>query len=267
MNGLYNNNSLVNNSGLVDGLINGMNDNYISKNNGFINNELVLYLDADDKNSIRDSTTTWFDLSGKGNNGTFTNGPFYSPFMGGSINFDGVNDYVSIANTTDLNFGSGDFTIEFWLYPKIPIPGGTLLSINANASYYAALRCQLDETAGPGFLTSTTGTSWVTYSTFTGSTNSRWNRGTFNHLVFTRRGENIFIYVNGSISNIYTPSGGTIGSLMSFSGSTVNRLGHISGSINSYYSGIISLLRIYKTSLTPSQILINYNLSKNRYFK
>ena len=33
----------------------------------------------------------------------------------GSVSFDG-NDYLSIADSADFNLGSGDFTIECWVY-------------------------------------------------------------------------------------------------------------------------------------------------------
>ena len=34
----------------------------------------------------------------------------------GSVSFDGSNDYLSIADSNDFNLGSGDFTIEAWVY-------------------------------------------------------------------------------------------------------------------------------------------------------
>jgi hypothetical protein len=32
-----------------------------------------------------------------------------------SLSFDGIDDYVSIADDGTLNFGSGNFTVEFWV--------------------------------------------------------------------------------------------------------------------------------------------------------
>ena len=50
-----------------------------------VDSGLVLALDAADRNSYPGSGTTWTDLSGRGNNGTLTNGPTYSSVNGGSI--------------------------------------------------------------------------------------------------------------------------------------------------------------------------------------
>jgi hypothetical protein len=55
---------------------------------------LQLYLDAGLSSSYPGSGTTWTDLSGNGRNGTLTNGPTYSAADGGSIVFDGTNDFV-----------------------------------------------------------------------------------------------------------------------------------------------------------------------------
>ena len=57
---------------------------------------LVLALDAGNLKSYPTTGTTWTDLSGRGNTGTLTNGPTYSSANGGSIVFDGVNDYVTV---------------------------------------------------------------------------------------------------------------------------------------------------------------------------
>jgi hypothetical protein len=55
---------------------------------------LQLYLDAGNASSYPGSGTTWTDLSVNGRNGTLTNGPTYSATNGGSIVFDGTNDFV-----------------------------------------------------------------------------------------------------------------------------------------------------------------------------
>jgi len=55
---------------------------------------LQLYLDAGNASSYPGSGTAWTDLSGNSRNGTLTNGPTYSSADGGSIVFDGSNDYV-----------------------------------------------------------------------------------------------------------------------------------------------------------------------------
>jgi hypothetical protein len=61
-----------------------------------ITDGLVLYLDAGNPASYPGSGTTWFDLSGNGNNGTLVNGVGYTSDNLGSLVFDGVDDYVNV---------------------------------------------------------------------------------------------------------------------------------------------------------------------------
>lgn len=60
---------------------------------------LQLYLDAGNASSYPGSGTTWTDLSGNSRTGTLTNGPTYSATNGGSIVFDGSNDYVQCSGS------------------------------------------------------------------------------------------------------------------------------------------------------------------------
>jgi hypothetical protein len=70
-------------------------------NGKIVTNGLVLCLDAADRTSYLGSGTTWFDLAGS-NNGTLTNGPTFNSTNGGSIVFDGVDDYAVSNNFTSI---------------------------------------------------------------------------------------------------------------------------------------------------------------------
>ena len=78
---------------------------------------LVLALDAADRNSYPGTGTAWTDLSGNGNNGTLTNGPTYNSANGGSIVFDGSNDYVNFSYNSSLNIGGLNITLSSWVRP------------------------------------------------------------------------------------------------------------------------------------------------------
>ena len=70
---------------------------------------LVLYLDAANTKSYASGSTAWNDLVGI-NNGTLVNGPTFNSANGGSIVFDGSNDYVS----TTYNAVLTNFTFCAW---------------------------------------------------------------------------------------------------------------------------------------------------------
>ena len=75
---------------------------------------LVLYLDAGSPNSFYSPTagTTWKDISGNSNNGILVNGPTYNSANGGSIVFDGVDDYCSGSILVPSSL-----TVNFWFKP------------------------------------------------------------------------------------------------------------------------------------------------------
>lgn len=57
--------------------------------------------------------TTLSDLSGRGNNGTLTNGPTFSSANGGSIVFDAVDDRFSGSFVCNKTY----YSVDFWCYP------------------------------------------------------------------------------------------------------------------------------------------------------
>jgi hypothetical protein len=59
-----------------------------------VTTNLSMFLDAGNASSYPGSGTDWTDLSGNSRNGTLTNGPTYTSADGGSIVFDGINDFV-----------------------------------------------------------------------------------------------------------------------------------------------------------------------------
>ena len=85
---------------------------------------LRLYYDMSIPACYNGSGTAIYDISANGNNGTLTNGPTFSSANGGSIVFDGSNDYIE-TNTTSIISGNQSFTIESF-YTITGAAGGAL---------------------------------------------------------------------------------------------------------------------------------------------
>lgn len=103
----------------------------ISSNNLGITNGLVGYWTFDGK-YLTNATAT--DISGQGNDGVLVNSP--RPVIGKvgqGLNFfpnnTDTNAYVSIGNPSVLNFGSGDFSIAFWMKGKGYMAQGSSVNI------------------------------------------------------------------------------------------------------------------------------------------
>lgn len=77
---------------------------------------LVLCLDAAISKSYPGSGSTWYDLSGRGNNGTLVNSPIYNTGNKGYFVLGNTNGYVSVPDTTDFDFDY--MTLEYVLRPR-----------------------------------------------------------------------------------------------------------------------------------------------------
>ena len=88
---------------------------------------LVFCVDAGDKMSYPGAGTTWTDLSKNRNNGTLTNGPTFNSANGGSIVFDGTNDYANMSNFNFFNYC--DYNKPFSLCARCKLSGTSFQQI------------------------------------------------------------------------------------------------------------------------------------------
>jgi hypothetical protein len=227
---------------------------------------LVLYLDAANTKSYVSGSTTWNDISRGGVNGTLVNGPTFSSANGGSIVFDGTNDYISFGSfstTSPLSFTSGSFTLEHWVKPTALQPGTYFGLTNmiltkgpASTFNYAT---QITTSGSVSFIHRDNSESLI-FNTFTiGNI-----LNTVSHLVFAANssGTQILLYVNGILSGTQNLTGKPItpynNDLVSVGG------GNITNS-NAAFIGNIYINRIYNRTLSAQEILQNYNATKSRF--
>jgi hypothetical protein len=90
----------------------------VSYQGKIVTDGLVLNLDAGNRKSYPGSGTIWYDRAGT-NNGTLTNGPTYSSSNGGSIVFDGTNDYSETTNPSNVH--NQNFTLSVWVNPAVNV--------------------------------------------------------------------------------------------------------------------------------------------------
>jgi hypothetical protein len=181
------------------------------------------------------------DQSGKNNLETVGNAQVSTAvkkYGSTSMYFDGTGDYLSILSSPNLNFGTGDFTIEFWFYA--PAQGTTRTAfIGADVAYGANFwTIQLNNTS-PAY--SSRIQLWcynmnAAAVVAVGSTTLSVN--TWYHVAVVRNGSAITIYVNGT-------SDGTATSSASLDGG-VSQAISIAKNSTDYYTGYIDDLRITK---------------------
>ena len=234
----------------------------VGYNPRIVTDGLVLALDAGNTKSYPGSGTAWTDTVGD-NNGTLTNGPTYSSDDGGSIVFDGTNDYVQLSASSDLNFGTGNFTIEGWFNKGATTSLQTLLCSN---KYYTGgnngnwiLRIS---SATQIALATYDGTGNLEYTEFSASTSV----DTWHHFALVREGtgtNETKFYLDGVLKGSMTVS-----KSLTDAGTNGLRIGEESDSApgNAPFNGKISNVKLYKgKALTETEVLQNYNANKGRY--
>jgi hypothetical protein len=212
---------------------------------------LVLHLDAGRAESFGGDGTTWRDLSGQGNNGTLVNGVGFSAEDGGSLEFDGVNDYVQKSSAT-INLSAG-VTMEM-MFKSTDMNSRVqgFMQFNTHPNYINFY------TPGNGFLRWET---WVPVPTAGGSytTPTTLSNNTWYHAVGTYTNGSSVLYINGNSVASASQTPGTYSS--SYTGNIV--IGAYAG----YMSGNIAIAKLYNRALTAAEVRQNYNAVKGRYEK
>ena len=158
-----------------------------------------------------------------------------SKFGGGSIAFDGTGDYLTVPVNSNTTFGSGNFTIEFWIWFNTLSPIYRFLSWGTNSSFYGT-RLETDSVGNINLYMSTNDSSFALTS---GAMSSGYTTQVWHHLALVRNGNNINFYKDGT--SIYSGS---------LSGSLIDGLYNTIGALAPYnqdnFNGYIDDFRITK---------------------
>lgn len=153
-------------------------------------------------------------------------------FIGSTQRVGGVNSQLTIPNSAAYQFGTGDFTIEFFMYRDTDFAGGTIIALNASgAGNWAITRQNGVINWHPAYNGNAVGAG-VTLATQT--------QNTWHHFAIVRIAGILTVYFNGVV--IWTAANTT-----DYNGTGQLVMGYGSvGASYGYYEGYISNLRIVK---------------------
>ena len=218
----------------------------------------VLYLDAGNTKSYPGSGTTWTDLSGNGNHGTLVNGPTYNSANGGSIVFDGVNDYASVTYAASLNTPTGA-TYSLWMKNTSSFAGeflsrgiadSGLNSDNPRLYHYANNQVYIDWNNLATQDRYVNAASYIELST--------------NCLAFVfSPGAPFLFYANGvQVAVVMSGAGSSDATMLNTAHNII-----IGGAvwIPRYFTGKISSVTLHSRALSASEVLQNFSALRGRY--
>ena len=224
--------------------------------NNYVNTNLFLNLDAGNSSSYSGTGTTWADLSGNSRNATLINNPTFNSSQNGYFHF--TDTSFQYADTTTVP-SLTNWTIEAWYRPTKSLTGKVTAILTNQFDLTNKINYSLGNIFAPTSYNICGGFYDGTWRRTTGlvPTLNTWYQGavTYNGSVITQ-------YSNGTSQTTLTYAG------TSQSGGTVRiarRWDSPDNDSGNFFDGDISIVRIYNTSLSPSQILQNYNAVRGRY--
>jgi len=216
--------------------------------NRIVTNGLLIALDAANQMSYTSGSTIWRDISGNNISGSLVNGPAFSPIYGGSVVFDGVNDYFLASTTLPI---SSSFTIEYAVSISELPTTGEYNYIYQNSAGYQTSGVYAEFGDGPFMSFCTLNSSSAAYSIglptvpqanrlyyVTATYNNRNFRGYLNGILINNIANIGFDPLNSTNTNLY------IGSFGPFT---------------------IPFWRFYNRPLSQAEVTQNYNATKTRF--
>ena len=221
-----------------------------------VTDNLILYYDPANTSSYPGTGTTINSLATTNLTGAMSNITYTTPYF----TYNGTSSTVSVADNALLEPGSGDWTVEAWVYYSI-ITGSTRTFVSktdnggvaANWSY--GLRTNSATATYFEVGNGTTSVSSPSYNVSTG----QWYQvvGVYN----TVSTKSIALYINGASqgSNSHTFTSVKNSTNPLYLGS------YNGGEFNQWLNGRMGIVRLYSSALSALQVLQNFTADRNTY--
>jgi hypothetical protein len=216
---------------------------------------LVLYYDPSSSSSYSGSGTTINSLVTPNLSGTMSNITYTNPYF----SYNGTNSQVSIADNALLEPGSGNWTMETWVYLGNNSGSKVVLGKFNNGGVSSAVSYSVRVTGSNIYAQMGDGTgSYVNSTAYT--------------LPLTTWKQVVYVWKTGATKTLETYINGvSIGSVNHTLSSLLNAVNPLylgsynGGEYSQWMNGRTGVIRLYSTALTSAEVLQNYNSSKSTY--
>lgn len=209
---------------------------------------LILHLDAGNKDSYSGSGTSWYEISGSGSTATLTNSPTFTSTYGGGFIFNGSTTYALVPTASRFDLGTGSATIIGWF--KTTATGNNCIASKRNGTgfqlYVLSTKLYADGAGTAGKYSSQVVN---TGKIFCGA------------VVYDRAGSLMRLYINGVEDGNVALASTT---LTDVAGVNVGRA-TLGGGSGDYFNGTIYQVQIYNKALSPKEMRENFELMRSRY--
>jgi Concanavalin A-like lectin/glucanases superfamily/IPT/TIG domain len=175
-----------------------------------------------------------------------------------SLYFNGTSDVITIPYSPMYNFGTGDFTVEFWMYPtSVTGTAQVFTTVRSGATTYG-FSIYRNTTSIQLFMSSgNTGWDISNAASFGTLTANQWY-----HVAVSRSGSSIRSFFNGALGTTSTSA------LTLYAWTTPMLIGAAGATAFEYYSGYIDDLRVtryarYTASFTPVRYAAGLSTTNN----
>lgn len=157
--------------------------------------------------SITDISSNNLTLTTSGNN---IHASSRSPYRQANYSweFDGTGDQITVATDSDLSFGTGDFTIEFWMQISSGHDGAETLFDSITAAYTDSIYINVENNNGVVAGVNKNSSELTGYDGTMGAKSALLSpRGVWTHVALVRSSGTVTLYINGRAKDSETESG------------------------------------------------------------
>tara|TARA_B100000427_G_scaffold243253_1_gene206192 strand:+ start:154 stop:2820 length:2667 start_codon:yes stop_codon:yes gene_type:complete len=172
-----------------------------------------------------------------------------------SVGFNGSDASLTIPDSADFDYGSGDFTLECWVNPQAADQNGKIIHSHTSGSNYGP--CNLFMNNGVLELYSSSNNS--SFDVVSAGTNGIFGTltvGSWSHIAVSRNSNNIRIFLNGELKGTTSYSGSLMNATGTFNIAQRNGGDFFNGWISNFR--VVKGTGVYTTSFTvPTEPLTN----------